>query len=337
MAVKFKDYYETLGVKREASEKEIKDAYRKQARRYHPDVNPGAKKKESEEKFKEINEAYEVLGDPKKRSKYDQFGANWKEGMDFTPPPGARSPSERFEFDFDTQEGLGGFSDFFQAFFGRGGAGFGTRTARGGVRGTDGEAEMGLTLEEAIRGGSRRVRLTVQAVCPFCGGKGRIDQKVCPTCGGVGFVPETKEITVNIPPGARDGVRIRLTGQGGAGTGGAPAGDLLIQIHLLPDPRFTVSGDDLIAELAVYPWGAVLGGSFEVETLDGRVKLKVPPESQAGQQFRLREKGLPRAGGKERGDLFVRLKIVVPTGVTPDERSLFEKLAHLRGKTPHAG
>lgn len=330
MAVKFRDYYEILGVKRKASDKEIKGAYRKLARKYHPDLNPGAKKKEAEEKFKVINEAYEALGDPEKRSKYDRLGANWKEGMDFSPPPGGAGSEH---FDFHEFGRAGGFSDFFETLFGRTGQGFG-QSKSAGIRRTDIEAEMELSLEEAFHGTSRLVRLTVQSPCPRCGGTGMLRQKVCSTCGGVGNIPQLKELTVNIPAGAREGSRIRLALKGGAGNGGGPAGDLLIRISLHPHPRFTVSGDDLISELPVYPWSAVLGAWVEVETLDGRVSLRIPAESQSGQRFRLRGKGLPRSGGKGRGGLYVRLKIIVPTAATPEEQKHYEELARLRGLVP---
>jgi DnaJ-class molecular chaperone len=334
MAVKFKDYYEILGVQREASEKEIKTAYRKLARKHHPDLNPGAKKKEAEEKFKEINEAYEVLSDPKKRKKYDHLGQNWREGMDFTPPPGEGPGFGRHDFGGGGFEGLGGFSDFFEVLFGRGGRGFAAERERGGGRGLDLETEMALSLEEVVRGTTRRVRLGGQVLCSTCGGIGMVGQRICQACGGTGNLPETKELTVNIPPGAREGSRLRLSGQGGPGSGGGQSGDLLIRIRLLSHPRFAVSGDDFVTDLDVYPWEAVLGTQAEVETLDGRVKLKIPAESQGGQQFRLREKGLPRSGGKGRGDLLVRLRIIVPTAPTPEEKRHFEELARLRGHAP---
>jgi curved DNA-binding protein len=333
MAVKFKDYYEILGVGRDASAKQIKDAYRKLARKHHPDLNPGAKKKEAEEKFKEINEAYEVLGDPEKKAKYDRLGANWQEGMDFSTPPGEGAGFERFDFGQGGFEGLGGFSDFFEALFGRGRGGFGTTAERAGVRGADMEAEMELSLREAIEGATRRVRLAAQVACPACGGMGRVGRRICPTCGGIGSRPETKELTVNIPPGAREGSRIRLSGRGAAGMAGGPPGDLLVRIRLLPDPLVTISGDDLITELPIYPWEAVLGTQSEVGTPEGRVSVKVPAGSQGGQSLRLRGKGLPRPGG-ERGDLLVRLKIIVPPSPGPEERRHFEELARLRGKAP---
>ncbi|MBI3804942.1 MAG: DnaJ domain-containing protein [Nitrospirae bacterium] len=339
MAVKFKDYYDLLGVSRSASADEIKKSYRKLARKYHPDLHTGPDKKESEQKFKEINEAYEVLSDPKKRAKYDQLGSQWQEGMDFTPPPGAGRGGE--EFRYEGFEGLGGFSDFFESLFGgrgggagpRGRAGFGgggfgrTGTARP-VRGSDVESEMDLTLEEAVHGAQRRVRLQGQVLCPVCGGRGIVDQRICPRCGGTGRVTEEKELTVNIPAGARDGDRVRLAGQGEPGEGGGPAGDLFIRIRLLPHPRFKVNGNHLETEVEVMPWEAVLGSEARIQTLDGEGTLKIPPGSRAGKKFRLRGKGLP-IRGDGRGDLYVALKINVPEQVTPEERRLYEELARL--------
>lgn len=342
MAVKFKDYYDLLGVPRTASADEIKKAYRKLARKYHPDLQPGADKKEAERKFKEINEAYEVLSDPKKRAKYDQLGPQWQEGMDFTPPPGGPRPSAPGgeEFRFEGFEDLGGFSDFFESLFGgRGGragagprgragmGGFGRRTARS-VRGSDVESEMELTLEEAVRGAQRRVRLQGQILCPVCGGQGIVDQRICPRCGGTGRVTEEKDLTVNIPAGAREGDRVRLAGQGEPGENGGGAGDLFIRIRLSLHPRFRVVGDDLETEIEVMPWEAVLGTEVRIQTLDGEGTLRVPPGSRAGKKFRLRGKGLP-IRGKGRGDLYVALKINVPERITPEERRLYEELARL--------
>ncbi len=334
MAVKFRDYYEVLGVARTASADEVKKAYRKLARKYHPDVNPGDKT--AEEKFKELNEAYEVLSDPEKRKRYDQLGANWKAGADFTPPPGWTGwEGERSGFDFSEAfggaRGAGGFSDFFEAFFG---GGRGERAGRAGagftMRGSDVEAEIQLTLEEAHRGVTRTITFEAAERCPDCGGSGVKDNRPCPTCRGAGYVRRPKSLEVSIPPGVRDGSVIRLAGQGEPGTGNAPAGDLFLRVRLKPHPLFRLVGDDDVeVELPVAPWEAALGAKVNVPTLEGPVEMTIPAGTQAGQRLRLRGQGLNRRRAQtiSRGDEYVRLKIVVPPKPTPKEKELFEKLA----------
>jgi DnaJ-class molecular chaperone len=324
MAVKFRDYYEVLGVSKTAPEDEIKKAYRKLARKHHPDVNPGDKS--AEERFKEINEAYEVLSDPEKRRRYDQLGQNWKAGSDFTPPPGW--DNVRVDFgDYGDRGGRGGadFSDFFESIFG------GRRGARGGagfrMRGQDVEAEITLTLEEAHRGVTRSLTFQTTETCPTCGGTGTTDNKTCPTCRGSGVVTRPKTLDVTIPPGVRDGAVIRLAGQGEPGSNGANAGDLFLRVRIAPHPLFTIVGDnDIQIELPVAPWEAALGATISVPTLDGPVEMKIPAGSQGGQRLRLRGQGLNRRGGG-RGDEYVKLKIVIPPTLTPKERKLFEELA----------
>jgi len=342
MAVKYRDYYEVLGVPRTASADEIKKAYRKLARKYHPDLQTGAGKAEAERKFKEINEAYEVLSDPKKREKYDRLGPQWREGMDFTPPPGAGAREEtfRYEGDFQGFEGFGGFSDFFESLFGdtlggrRRGRGFGRAGAARPVRGGDVESEMELTLEEVVHGAKRRVRLQGQVLCPVCNGRGVVRQQTCPRCGGTGRVIEERDLTVNIPVGARDGDRVRLAGQGEPGESGAPAGDLFIRIRLLPHSRFRIVGqNDLETEVETMPWEAVLGTEVRIQTLDGEGTLKIPAGSRRGKRFRLRGKGLP-IRGNGRGDLYVQLEINIPADIAPAERRLYEELARLAKERP---
>ena len=326
MAVKFRDYYEVLGVARTASADEIKKAYRKLARKYHPDVNPGDKT--AEEKFKELNEAYEVLSDPEKRQRYDQLGANWKAGADFTPPPGwegARGGGFDFGEVFGGGRGPSGFSDFFESFFS---GGRGPRAgARATMRGSDVEAEIALTLEEAHRGGTRTITFEAAERCPDCGGTGVKDDRTCPTCRGAGLVRRPKSLEVNIPAGVRDGSVIRLAGQGEPGTGNAPAGDLFLRARIRPHHIFRLVGeDDVEVELPVAPWEAALGAKVSVPTLDGPVEMTIPAGTQGGQRLRLRGQGLNRRPGG-RGDEYVRLKIVIPPKLTPRERELFEKLA----------
>jgi DnaJ-class molecular chaperone len=331
MAVKFRDYYEVLGVARTVSADEIKKAYRKLARKYHPDVNPGDKS--AEEKFKELNEAYEVLSDPEKRKRYDQLGANWKAGADFTPPPdwadGRGREGARGGFDFSEIFGEGGsqsgFSDFFEAFFS---SGRGARAGAGfAMRGSDVEAEISLTLEEAHRGVTRTITIEAAERCPDCGGSGIKDKQTCPTCRGRGSIRRPKSLEVNIPAGVRDGSVIRLAGQGEPGVGNAQAGDLFLRVRIKPHSLFSLVGDDDIqVELPIAPWEAGLGAKVSVATLDGPVEMTIPPGAQGGQRLRLRGQGLNRRRGG-RGDEYVKLKIVIPPKLTHKERELFEKLA----------
>jgi DnaJ-class molecular chaperone len=328
MSVKFRDYYETLGVARGASDDEIKKSYRKLARKFHPDLNPG--NKTAEERFKEINEAYEVLSDKDKRSKYDALGRNWKSGMDFTPPPGAGAESYRVHVGdlgdlFSGGGGLGGFSDFFEMLFGGrrpGGADFAS-SARGG----DVESEVAVTLEEAHQGTSRAVRVPLEEPCPECGGSGRKGNKACPACRGIGRRTRLESFTVNIPRGVQDGSVIRVPAKGGAGFGGGARGDLYFRVHIAPHERFRLkAAGDLELELPIAPWEAVLGARVEVPTLDGPVALQVPPNSQGGRVLRLKAKGAATPSGG-RGDFYVRLKIVVPPRPTVREIDLLKKLA----------
>jgi curved DNA-binding protein len=325
MAVKFQDYYEVLGVSRTATADDIKKAYRKLARKYHPDVNPDDKT--AEEKFKDIGEAYAVLSDPEKRQRYDQLGANWKAGADFTPPPGwdgGRVDVGDWS-DFFGGRGAGGFSDFFETLFGsrrgpRAGAGF-------AMRGQDVEAAIDLSLEEAHHGGTRAITLQTTAVCPTCNGSGMRDKQPCVTCRGTGMVTRPKTLEVTIPAGVHHGSIIRLVGQGELGTGNAPAGDLLLRVRLRPHPLFHMLGEgDVEIELPVAPWEAALGAKVRVPTIEGSVDMTVPAGAQGGQRLRLRGQGLQRRGSG-RGDQYVRLQLVNPPTLTDSERTLFEQLA----------
>ena len=345
MATKIKDYYDVLGVKRGASHNEIKQAYRKLARKFHPDLNPGDKV--AEEKFKELQEAYDVLSDPENRKLYDQYGENWravKAGAGVPPPgwEGAQRSTRRagpraggFDFgDFDfgsfRSESAGGF-DIFEEMFGGAGRGRGRRSGRG----ADVEAELELSLEEAHRGGRRTLEMQVAQPCPTCGGTGLKDGKPCETCRGSGQVLKPKTIEVNIPPGVRDGSTIRLAGQGGTGSNGSEPGDLYLRVRLRPHPVFIVKGDDLEVELPIAPWEAVLGARVEAPTIDGKVELKIPPGANSGQRLRLRNQGLnKRKGG--RGDEYVRLKIVVPKDVSPEERRVYEELQRISRFEPRS-
>ena len=298
MAVKFRDYYEVLGVPRTATAEEIKRAYRQLARKHHPDLQVASERARASERFKEINEANEVLSDPDKRAKYDALGANWKGGMDFTPPPDTgRGPSVTTEW-----EGFGDFSDFFGSIFGRppgGRAGAGRAGGdRAGVRmpipGNDVEGELPLTLDDVLHGGQRRITV------------------------------DGRSLDVTIPRGIRDGATLRLAGQGGPGVNGGPAGDVYLRVRLLPHPRYRVVDDDLEMDLPLWPWQAVLGAEVRVDTPDGPVTLTVPPGTQSGQRLRLRGRGLPRDGA--RGDLYAVVRVVVPTRPSAAEREVYEML-----------
>jgi curved DNA-binding protein len=316
MAVQYKDYYEVLGVPRTAGDADIKKAFRKLAREYHPDV--ARDKKKAEEKFKEINEAYEVLSDPEKRRKYDQLGENWNQPGGFQPPPqwgGGQPGGFRWgsgenggvEFEF----GGTGFSDFFEQFFGggRGRSAFGGFGQRGACaeRGSDVEADIMVTLEEALHGSTRQVSLR------------RAGSK------------KTETYQVKIPRGVREGQRIRLAGQGEAGERGGKSGDLFLRVRLARHPDFSVEGNDLVHEVKIAPWQAVLGDQLIVPTLEGSARLKLPPGTQVGQRFRLRERGLPGVSG-QRGDLYVAVQISVPKKLSEREREIWNQLAQLHGR-----
>ena len=324
MPVQYKDYYEILGVPRAASDSDIKKAFRKLAREYHPDV--AKDKKKSEEKFKEVNEAYEVLGDPAKRKKYDELGANWKSGAEFRPPPGwgnfggrqayqrgATGPDE-FEFQF----GGTGFSDFFEQFFGsrmRGGFGSRGRFADEELseRGRDIEGDIMVSLAEAMHGSVRAVNVRRP----------------------VGRAMKSETYQVRIPPGVTDGQKLRVAGRGEAGSGGGEAGDLYLRVRLARHPDFEVEDHNLIYEAELAPWEAVLGANLSVPTIDGRVNIKVPPGTQNGQKLRVRGHGLPVRGGSP-GDLIVVTQIAVPAKISDAEKKLWEQLARESKFNPRA-
>jgi curved DNA-binding protein len=333
MAVEYKDYYQALGVAPNASEDEIRKAFRQLARKYHPDV--AKDQRSAEEKFKQINEAYEVLGDPAKRKKYDTLGAHWRDGAGFRPPPGggarhrAYGSSRGGPADFDFQFDGTGFSDFFEQFFGsRAGAAHSHTEDFTGFseRGQDVEADLMVTLEEAFHGATRPISLRLQSPCERCQGTGRLQRAACPTCNGTGETSHAENYQVKIPPGVRPGQRLRLPGRGHAGVGQGPAGDLYLRVRLAPHPEFRVEDNDLYHELDLAPWEAVLGAAISVPTLTGPIQIKVPPGSQRGHRLRLRGHGLRlKSGG--RGDLFVVLQIQPPAQVTDAERSLWQQLA----------
>lgn len=316
----FKDYYQVLGVPRSAGPEEVRKAFRKLARQYHPDV--AKNKAVAEEKFKQINEAYEVLGDPEKRKKYDDLGANWNRPGGFSPPPGWRQarprrgagPAQDFDFEF----GGTGFSSFFEQFFGgrhqsysdafsapdgEGGASFSSE-APAAARGADIQGDLLVTMQEAMHGSIRQISL----------------QRRKSRAGSV----DTHSFRVRIPAGVQEGQLIRVAGKGEEATGGA--GDLFLRVRLAQHPDFRTRGADLEYTLELSPWEAVLGATLPVPTLDGSVTLKMPPGTANGQKLRIRDKGLPKGSGK-RGDLYVLVSIQVPLEVHGEEKKLWEQLA----------
>ena len=323
MSVKFQDYYSLLGVKRDATEKEIKAAYRKQARKWHPDLHSGREKEEAEQRFKQINEANTVLMDPDKRARYDSMGSRWQEGETVQRPAdtGGAPRTRGFE---------GGFSDFFNTFCGEDmRARLGTQTVQRPVKGEDLESSIELGLEEAYRGVTRSIRLSGGSVCTRCAGTGVTGHSICQQCGGTGSITAEKTLTVRVPPGIREGSRIRLRGQGVEGIGGAASGDLLLRVSLKPHPVFRVKDDDIEVEATIRPEQAALGDKISVPTLDGDVSVRVPPNSRSGNRLRLRDKGLPMKNGA-RGSQYVRLIIDIPANLQDEELALYKRLQELR-------
>jgi curved DNA-binding protein len=328
MPVEFKDYYKVLGVERTAGSDDIRKAFRKLARLYHPDV--AKDKKSAEEKFKAINEAYEVLGDAAKRKKYDDLGADWKDGGARPGPSGQayrtntwRSGEPGGE---DVEFGGTGFSDFFEQFFGQGGRGRGGFAQPQTEKGEDVEAVLMVTLEEAMKGAIRPITLRRNKACPDCHGTGAKGREVCGTCFGMGHVASTENYKVKIPPGVRDGQRLRLSGQGDPGAGGGPRGDLYLRVRMASHPDYRVEGGDLYYDLDLAPWEAALGAKVSVPLLSGSLSIKIPPGTQTGQRLRVKDRGLPESGGKS-GDLYVVARIQMPKEISEPEKALWEQLA----------
>jgi molecular chaperone DnaJ len=356
-----KDYYQVLGVPRGADPKEIKSAYRKLARKYHPDVNPNDKSAEA--KFKEVSEAYEVLGDEEKKKLYDQFGSNWEHAQNITGGAGNMG-----DFQFRVGGNGGGFENIFEQIFANmhstGADGYDFGPQQQGIAPKDIEKPVDVTLEEvdsgtkrsltyqvmdacktcdgsgavqlrtsrtcAVCGGSGRTKgmFGISQVCQACGGSGQSDLEACPTCKGSGTLPTTKKVEVTIPAGVTDGKKLRVPGKGVMGSGGK-AGDLYVIVREVPHERFRRNGENLEVDVEVPYTVAALGGEIKVPTLRGKVTMKIPEGSQSGQTFRLGGQGITRLGGK-RGDLMARLKVTVPKKLSPEERKLLLQLADLQ-------
>ena len=352
--MKYKDYYDILGVKRDATEQEIKSAYRKLARKYHPDVNKDDPK--ATDKFKDINEAHEVLSDSAKRKRYDGLGSGWNAGSDFTPPPGFENVS--FDFNsfgdfasnFNASGSFGGFSDFFEAIFGDlAGSAFNTReTSRAGRHSShsysnsahtqqaaskqgfaqgdlDIEENIYLSVQEMYAGTNKDIKISFTKPCDYCNGRG----SSCYNCGGSGINSESKNLTVTIPPGVKEGSKIRVSGQGKKS--GRRNGDLYLRVKLKQDSKFNIENENVVSEAEIYPHEAVLGCEIEVETLQGKVNLKIPPGTQAGKKLRLKGLGLPKSNGKN-GDHMVKLKVIIPANPSYEEIELYEKLQQIHIK-----
>ncbi len=328
-----KDYYAVLGVKRDASDKEIRQAYRRLARKHHPDVNPGDKA--AEERFKQINAAYEVISDPEKRRKYNLYGDQWQYADQFEQArrqggqhwASPNEPSAGFQqFDLGDLD-LGDLGGLFGGVFGGGRA----RSRRG----EDVQHATEVTLEEAYRGTSRVLQLQTEEPCASCSGSGRLVGAVCHICQGAGVLRRPKRLEVKIPAGVTDGSRVRVAGEGRPGRDGR-RGDLYLVISVRPHPRFQRKGDDLHTEVEVPLLDALLGGEVTVPTLKGKALLKIPSPTQNGRVFRLAGLGMPKLGGSGQGDVFVRVKVALPAELSPQERELLEKLKAMQKVGPKA-
>jgi len=323
-----RDYYQVLGVPHNASDKDIRKAYRRLARKHHPDVNPGDKSAEA--RFKEINAAYEVLSDTDKRRKYDRYGDQWQYADQIdqaqSQSAGRWSFGRGGTFDPGDINLSGDLGDLFQGIF----RGFGRRPGR--QRGRDLQQPVEVTLEEAYHGTARVLQMEREEPCATCGGQGQVAGAICHVCRGAGAIAKPRRLEVKIPPGVREGSRVRVAGEGGVGPAGA--GDLYLVVSVRPHDRFERRGDDLYTEVEVPLTDAVLGGEVQVPTMTSRVMLKVPPLTQNGRSFRLNGLGMPRLGGNGKGDLYARVKVALPQELSPEQRELFEKLRAIQKVGP---
>jgi DnaJ-class molecular chaperone len=331
MATTERDYYQVLGLSRSASADDIKKAYRRLARQVHPDLHSGARKSEMEKKFKELNAAHEVLSDPGKRKKYDQYGANWEQAEAYEQArrqAGARGASGP-EFSF----GREGFADIFENLFKGGGR---AGNSRGfAMQGEDLETEVQLTLAEVLTGVTKRLTLQEPTPCSTCHSSGALRGRPCPACQGHGATLQPHTIEVRIPAGVQDGSRVRVGGKGQAGANGGKPGDLYLRVTIALDKIFRRQGSDLHVSLPVFPWEAALGAEIMAPTLMEPVRVKVPPGSRADSKLRLKGKGLPSATGGH-GDLFLTIQIVMPPSSTTEEHILYDRLRVIPHPDPRA-
>jgi molecular chaperone DnaJ len=335
MAMAAKSFYDILGVSKTASDKEIRSAYRKLARKFHPDVAPNDKTAEA--RFKEVGAAFEVLSDTAKRAKYDKYGDRWEyadqiEEAQKRQSPGAWARNGGAGFGAGA-EGLGGdFGSIFENLFRGGGRG---GRAAGPRRGQDIETPVELTLEEAFRGTTRRLTLQGGEICRTCGGSGEVAGATCHVCNGAGEVGRDRTLEVKVPAGVKTGSRVRVAGEGGHGSAGGSNGDLYLVVSVAPHSRFERKGDDLFVDIQVPYLDAILGGEAEVPTIDGRLALRIPELTQNERQFRLAGKGMPiLSGGNQRGDLYARVHIQLPASLGPAEREHIEALRQIRQAAP---
>jgi len=317
-----KDYYKILGVNKNATEKEIKQAYRSLARKYHPDINPGDKA--SEQKFKTINEAYEVLSNKDKRQKYDRFGDQWQYADQFAKAEEANNV--RAAGNRQRGQQFSNFGDIFSDLFGN----LNTDAAGHPQHGQDIYSSIELTLEEASREQTRTIQLQEQILCAACGGTGKVSKRRCGICHGSGRTESLKRIEVKIPRGVKDGSKIRIAQQGQEGYAGGLKGDLYLTVKISPHRFFERKGDDLYTEISVPLSTMLLGGEAQVPSLNGNLVLKIPAETQNSKVFRLLGKGMPHLGTDKYGSLFAKVKAILPTNLTKEERQLFERLQSLR-------
>jgi DnaJ-class molecular chaperone len=329
MAPIARDYYQVLGLSKSASADDIKKAYRRLARQFHPDLHSGSKKSEMEKKFKELNAAHEILSDPDKRKKYDQYGANWEQAEAYEQA--RRQAGSRGGNGPETTFGGEGFSDIFESLFkGRGRTG----TSRGfAVQGEDLETEVQLTLAEVFTGVTKRMTLQEPVPCSTCFGSGILRGRTCPSCQGHGAILQPNTIEVRIPAGVQDGTRVRVAGKGQAGTNGGKPGDLYLRVMIAPDHIFRRQGSDIHVSLPVFPWEAALGADVMAPTLMEPVRVKVPPGSRAESKLRLKGKGLPAATGGH-GDLFLTIQIVMPPSSTEQDLKLYDQLRAIAHPDP---
>lgn len=337
-----KDYYKTLEVTKGATEQDIKSAYRRLARKYHPDVNK--ENPQAADHFKEINEAYEVLSDTDKRRKYDQFGPDWEkyDRAGFSPSPSTSG----FSYDFNNPNA--GFGDIFDSIFGgsrtktrpntstgtntRTDFGFGRNAPPRPQRGEDYEQPIEITLEEACQGATRQLQVQTSEMCTACNGIGLRNGNRCTSCGGAGVLPRMKRLEVRIPAGVDDGTKVKVAGEGAPGPSGGPRGDLLLRVHVLPHPNFVRKGADLHTTATIPLYTAVMGGEIIISSPRGtKFALNVPPETQNAKVFRLTNQGMPVLNSPStKGDMYVKVEVILPTNLSDREKQLFQELKELR-------